>query len=64
MFYLISGGFDRYVKWYDYRHGNDDKVFVKHKINSLCLLDFEEDFEESEQSEIADSGIPGGNHIG
>ena len=51
----IIGGFDRYVKWYDYRHGNDDKVFVKHKINSLCLLDFEEDFEESEQSEIADS---------
>ena len=51
----IIGGFDRYVKWYDYRHGNDDKVFVKHKINSLCLLDFEENFEESEQSEIADS---------
>ena len=31
----IIGGFDRYVKWYDYKHGNDDKVFVKHKMNSL-----------------------------
>ena len=59
---LIVGGFDRYVRWYDYKSGNNDKIFLKNKINSTVLVEFEPekkiDFEdEEEESEIDDSEL-------
>ena len=58
---LIVAGFDRYVRWYDYKSGNNDKVFVKNKINSTILVGFEPEkkinFEDDEESEINDSDI-------
>ena len=58
---LIVAGFDRYIRWYDYKSGNNDKVFVKNKINSTVLVDLEPEkkinFEEEEESEIDDSEI-------
>ena len=59
---LIVGGFDRYVRWYDYKSGNNDKIFLKNKINSTVLVELEPekkiDFEnEEEESEIDDSEL-------
>ena len=57
----IVGGYDRFVKWYDYAHNIDERIFVKHKVNCLCLIDvendkiFQEDDEEDEEEEILDS---------
>ena len=59
--HLIVAGFDRYIRWYDYKSGNNDKVFVKNKINTTVLVDIEPEkkinFEEEEESEIDDSEI-------
>ena len=58
---LIVAGFDRYVRWYDYKSGNNDKIFVKNKTNCSILIGFEPEkkmnFEEEEESEIDDSDI-------
>ena len=55
---LLVAGFDRYLKWYDYKSGNNDKIFLKNKINSITLVGFEAEkkinFEEEEESEIDD----------
>ncbi len=58
----IVGGYDRFVKWYDYAHNVDERIFVKHKVNSLCLIDIEndksfqeEDEEEDDEEKIMDS---------
>ncbi len=57
---LIVAGYDRYVKWYDYKSGNNDKMFIKNKINCMTLVGFEiekkADLEE-EESEIDDSDL-------
>ena len=59
--HLVVAGFDRYIRWYDYKSGNNDKVFVKNKINATVLVDIEPEkkinFEEEEESEIDDSEI-------
>ena len=59
--HLIVAGFDRYIRWYDYKSGNNDKVFVKNKINTTVLVDLEPEkkisFDEEEESEIDDSEI-------
>ena len=56
---LIVAGFDRYIRWYDYNNGDDEKVFVKNKINSAILVGLEknknEEFEDEEEGEIDDS---------
>ena len=58
---IIVGGFDRFVKWYDYKNGDDGKVFVKNKVNSAILVGLEknknEEFEDEEEGEIDDSGL-------
>ena len=58
---LIVAGFDRYVRWYDYKSGNNDKIFVKNKINTTILVGYEPEkkinFEDDEESEINDSDI-------
>ena len=55
---LIVAGFDRYIRWYDYNNGDDEKVFVKNKINSAILVGLEknknEEFEDEEEGEIDD----------
>ena len=55
---LIVGGFDRYIKWYNYKTGENDKIFLKNKIKKAILVGFEKnkkvDFED-EGSEINDS---------
>ncbi len=59
--HLVVAGFDRYIRWYDYKSGNNGKVFVKNKINATVLVDIEPEkkinFEEEEESEIDDSEI-------
>ncbi len=52
----IVGGYDRFVKWYDYAHNIDDRIFVKHKVNSLCLIDIENDNSLQEEEEEDDEG--------
>ena len=58
---LIAGGLDRYVRWYDYKSGNDESCFVKNRVTSLCVVDVEEvkedneDDDEDEGDEIDDS---------
>ena len=56
---LIVAGFDRYVRWYDYKSGNNDKIFVKNKTNSTVLVGLEPEkivnCENEEESEIDDS---------
>ena len=58
---IIVGGFDRFVKWYDYKNGDDGKVFVKNKVNSAILVGLEknknEEFEDEEEGEIDDSEL-------
>ena len=58
---LIVAGFDRYVRWYDYKSGNNDKIFVKNKTNSTVLVGLEPEkkvnFENEEESEIDDSEL-------
>ena len=58
---IIVGGFDRFVKWYDYKNGDDGKVFVKNKVNSAILVGLEknnnEKFEDEEEGEIEDSEL-------
>jgi hypothetical protein len=57
---LIVGGYDRYVKWYDYKSGNNDKIFLKNKINCMTLVGFEKEKSiepEEEESEIDDSEL-------
>jgi len=58
---IIVGGFDRFVKWYDYKNGDDRKVFVKNKVNSAILVGLEknnkEKFEDEEEGEIDDSEL-------
>ena len=58
---LIVAGFDRYIRWYDYNNGDDEKVFVKNKINSAILVGLEknknEEFEDEEEGEIDDSEL-------
>ena len=58
---IIVGGFDRFVKWYDYKNGDDGKVFVKNKVNSAILVGLEknknEEFEDEEKGEIDDSEL-------
>ena len=59
---LIVAGFDRYVKWYDYKSGNDDKIFVKNKVNNICLVGLEKvnennEDEGEESGEISDSEL-------
>ena len=58
---LIVAGFDRYVRWYDYKSGNNDKIFVKNKMNSTVLVGLEPEkkvnFENEEESEIDDSEL-------
>ena len=52
----IVGGYDRFVKWYDYAHNVDERIFVKHKVNSLCLIDIENDNSLQEEEEEDDEG--------
>ena len=58
---LIVSGFDRYIRWYDYKSGNDDKVFVKNKVNTAILVGLEknksEEFGDEEDGEIEDSEL-------
>ena len=58
---IIVGGFDRFVKWYDYKNGDDGKVFMKNKVNSAILVGLEknknEEFEDEEEGEIDDSEL-------
>ena len=57
---LIVAGYDRYVKWYDYKSGNDDKIFVKNKVNNVCLVGLEKEKNEDdgeESGEISDSEL-------
>ena len=58
---LIVTGFDRYLRWYDYKSGNNDKIFLKNKINNAVLVGLEPEkkvnFEEEEESEIDDSEL-------
>jgi hypothetical protein len=58
---IIVGGFDRFVKWYDYKNGDDGKVFVKNKVNTAILVGLEknknEEFEDEEEGEIEDSEL-------
>ena len=59
--HLIVAGFDRYVRWYDYKSGNNDKIFVKNRTNSTILVGLEPEkkmnFEEEEESEIDDDEL-------
>lgn len=58
---LIAGGLDRYVRWYDYKSGNNETCFAKNRITSLCVVDIEEvkedndDDDDDEGEEIDDS---------
>ena len=59
---LIVGGFDRYLRWYDYKSGNNDKIFLKNKINTILLIGYETEKkidieEDEEESEINDSEL-------
>ena len=58
---IIVAGFDRYIRWYNYKDGDDEKVFVKNKINSAILVGLEkiknEEFEDEEEGEIDDSEL-------
>ena len=58
---LIVGGFDRYIRWYDYESGGRDEVFVKNKVNVATLVGYKksknEDFEDEEEGEIDDSEL-------
>ena len=58
---LIVGGFDRYIRWYDYENGGRDEVFVKNKVNVATLVGYKksknEDFEDEEEGEIDDSEL-------
>ena len=57
----IIGGFDRYIKWYDYENNINDQVFVKNRLTSGIIVDIEEKMEteenEIENDEIDDSEI-------
>ena len=58
---LIVGGFDRYIRWYDYESGGRDEVFVKNRVNVATLVGYKksknEDFEDEEEGEIDDSEL-------
>ena len=56
---LIVAGFDRYVKVYDYKNGEEEKIFVKNKVNSAILVGLEKnkEFKDDEESEIKDSEL-------
>ena len=58
---IIVGGFDRFVKWYDYKNGDEGKVFVKNKVNTAILVGLEKNnneiFEGEEEGEIEDSEL-------
>ena len=56
---LIVAGFDRYVKVYDYKNGEEEKIFVKNKVNSAILVGLEKskEFQDDEESEIKDSEL-------
>ena len=63
---LVVGGFDRYLRWYDYKSGNNDKIFLKNKINSILLIGYEpekkiEIEDEDEEGEIDDSELEEGS---
>ena len=59
--HLIVSGFDRYVRWYDYNGGDNEKVFVKNKVNITLLVGLEksknEEFGDEEEGEIEDSEL-------
>ena len=48
---VVIGGFDRYVKWYSYKGGDDGKVYVKNKINTVCVMEVLEDHEQNSLEE-------------
>ena len=45
---VVIGGFDRFVKWYSYRGGDEGRVYVKNKINAVCVMEVMEVMEENE----------------
>ena len=53
---LIAGGLDRYVRWYDYKSGNDESCFVKNRVTSLCVVNVEEVKEDNEDDDEEDEG--------
>ena len=57
----IIGGFDRYIKWYDYENNINEQVFVKNRLTSGIIVDIEEKMEieenEIENEEIDESEI-------
>ena len=59
---ILVGGFDRYLRWYDYKSGNNDKIFLKNKINSILLIGYEPEKkidieDDEEESVISDSEL-------
>ena len=57
----VIGGFDRYIKWYDYENNINEQVFVKNRLTSGIIVDIEEKMEieenEIENDEIDESEI-------
>ena len=57
----VIGGFDRYIKWYDYENNINEQVFVKNRLTSGIIVDIEEKMEieenEIENEEIDESEI-------
>ena len=51
---VVIGGFDRYVKWYSYKGGDEGKVYVKNKINAVCVMEVIEDNEENSMEDEED----------
>ena len=51
---VVVGGYDRYVRWYDYKSGNDEKCFMKNQISSLCVVDIEQ--KEKDEGNDEDEG--------
>ena len=61
---VVTGGFDRFVRFYDYKSGEDKAVYIKNKVTKVCLAEVgeiekenEEDEEDEEGSEIDDDEL-------
>ena len=51
---VVIGGFDRFVKWYSYKGGDEGRVYVKNKINAVCVVEVMEENEGGDSMEDED----------
>ena len=51
---VVIGGFDRFVKWFSYKGGDEGRVYVKNKINAVCVVEVMEENEGGDSMEDED----------